>query len=240
MSPTWFAESTRGAFATVAPRHAFTTRALSFRGQNVDRDWQTLAHQLATEPDRIVRVSQVHGRRVLVVTPEVPAPPAAEADAIVCTDPTRAIAVRVADCVPILVADRRHRVIAAIHAGWRGTCAGIAVATVDAIGALGIAADDLVAVIGPSMGPCCYQVDDKVRTAFLACTPDAAAWFAEDGPGRWKLDLWQANIDQLQMAGMSGNAIEVMRVCTGDDRARCWSYRKDGPEAGRLVAAIGW
>ncbi|MBP8275017.1 MAG: laccase domain-containing protein, partial [Acidobacteria bacterium] len=117
-----FPESTTGAFATVAPHHAFTTRALSFRGEQLAHDWESLATHLATTPDRIVRVSQVHGRRVLIVTPEVPPPDAAEADAIVCTDPMRAVAVRVADCVPILLADRRHRVVAAIHAGWRGSC----------------------------------------------------------------------------------------------------------------------
>lgn len=235
-----FPESTTGAFATVAPHHAFTTRALSFRGEQVAHDWETLATHLITTPDRIVRVSQVHGRRVLIVTPEVPPPDAAEADAIVCTDPMRAVAVRVADCVPILLADRRHRVVAAIHAGWRGSCAGIAGATVEAIEALGIPAADLVACIGPSMGPCCYQVDDTVRRSFLSVTPDAATWFADDGPGHWKLDLWRANVDQLAWAGVPEDAIEQMRVCTGDERARCWSYRRDGAEAGRLVAAIGW
>jgi hypothetical protein len=139
---------------------------LSFRGEQLAHDWESLATHLATTPDRIVRVSQVHGRRVLIVTPEVPPPDAAEADAIVCTDPMRSVAVRVADCVPILLADRRHRVVAAIHAGWRGSCAGIAGATVEAIEALGIPAADLVACIGPSMGPCCYQVDDTVRRRF--------------------------------------------------------------------------
>ena len=185
-----------------------------------------------------MRVSQVHGRRVLVVSTETILPSAPEADAIVCTDPARAIAVRVADCVPILVADRKHRVVAATHAGWRGTCAGIVGATIEAIVALGIAADDLVAVIGPSMGPCCYQVDDRVRAAFLGITPDAASWFAEDGFNHWKLDLWRANADQLVAAGVPESSIEMMSVCTGDDRDRTWSYRRDGANAGRMVAAI--
>jgi copper oxidase (laccase) domain-containing protein len=103
---------------------------------------------------------------------------------------------------------------------------------------LGIAASDLVATIGPSMGGCCYQVDDRVRTTFLSMTPDAVEWFTEDGPGHWKLDLWKANTDQLAAAGVPLEHIEVMGVCTKDDRVRCWSYRQDGAGAGRMVAAI--
>lgn len=233
-----FPVTTTGALADVAPLHVFTTRALSFRGESTAADWAALSHLVNTPEDRIVRVSQVHGRAVLVVTPGVALPATVEADAIVCTDPTRAIAVRVADCVPILLADRHHRVVSAIHAGWRGTCAGIARATVEAIAELGVPAEDLVATIGPSMGPCCYQVDDTVRVAFLGITPDAAAWFAEDGPGRWKLDLWRANADQLIASGLPDASITTMRICTGDARERCWSHRVDGPAAGRMAAAV--
>jgi len=233
-----FPQTTSGALATVARSHVFTTRALSFRGDTAAADWTTLAQLVQTPEDALVRVSQVHGRRVLVVTPAVAPPVGAEADAIVSTDASRAVVVRVADCVPILVADRERRVVAAIHAGWRGTCAGIARATVEAIEALGVPAADLVATIGPSMGPCCYQVDDTVRTAFLGFTPDAVEWFAEDGPGHWKLDLWRANADQLVAAGVAAASITTMAVCTGDDRERCWSHRVDGAGAGRLAAAI--
>lgn len=233
-----FFRATAGPLGAVAPHHAFTTRALAFRGDAQEADYATLAAELGVAPDRLVRVSQVHGRRVLVVTPDTPPPAATEADAIVCTDPSRVIVVRVADCVPILIADRRHRVVAAIHAGWRGTCAGVAGVTVEAIEDFDVPPADLVATIGPSMGPCCYQVDDRVRDAFLQMTPDATAWFAPDGPGHWKLDLWKANADQLEAAGVPAAHITTMGVCTGDDRARCWSHRVDGASAGRMAAAI--
>lgn len=234
-----FPLSTSGALSAAAPRHLFTTRALSFRGDTAAADWVRVAEALHTPEPSIVRVSQVHGRRVLLVTPETPTVSGAEADAIICTDPSRVAAVRVADCVPILIADRRHRVVAAVHAGWRGSCAGIAGAAVEAIAELGIDPADLVATIGPSMGPCCYQVDDRLRLAFLSMTPDAAEWFTEGGPNHWKLDLWRANADQLIAAGVPSSSITQMKVCTGDDRERCWSYRKDGAGAGRMVAAIG-
>jgi YfiH family protein len=245
MMEPFFPLTTAGALSIVAPTHAFTTRALRFRDDTAAADWATLSAHLATPPSDIVRVSQVHGRKVLVIDP-VRAPwsgagQTIEADAIVCTDPALAIAVRVADCVPILIADRSRRVVAAIHAGWRGTCAGVTAATIESIESideLGVAAADLVATIGPSMGGCCYQVDDKVRVAFLSMTPDAVAWFAEDGPGHWTLDLWRANRDQLEAAGVPPANIHTMGVCTKHDHARCWSYRMDGAGAGRMVAAI--
>lgn len=240
----FFPLTTSGALAGIAPLHAFTTRALRFRDETTAADWAELSRRLDTPEDRIVRVSQVHGRKVLVIDQRrspwraMEGHGATEADSIVCTDRSLAIAVRVADCVPILIADKSHRVVAAVHAGWRGTCAGVVGATIDAIDELGIAPSDLVAAIGPSMGGCCYQVDDKVRTAFLGMTPDAVEWFSEDGPGHWKLDLWKANADQLTAAGVPAVSIHVMGVCTKHHNSQCWSYRQDGAGAGRMVAAI--
>lgn len=240
----FFPETTSGALAAVAPQHAFTTRALRFRDETTEADWTTLGHRLGTPPDRIVRVSQVHGRKVLLIDRKqspwggAAAPGVTEADSIVCADPSLAIAVRVADCVPILIADTSRRVVAAVHAGWRGSCAGIATSTIETIDELGIPASDLVATIGPSMGGCCYQVDDKVRSTFLSTTPDAVEWFTEDGPGHWKLDLWKANTDQLVAAGVPAENIHVMGVCTKHNNDQCWSYRGDGTNAGRMVAAI--
>jgi YfiH family protein len=220
----------------IAP-HVFTTRDVSFRGPGAEADEAHLAEAFGLQPNDVVTVKQVHGRAVSVVTPGV-SPTLDEADAIVSTDPARAIAVRVADCVPILLADRQRRVAAAVHAGWRGTGAGAALAAVEAIRALGIPTGDLVAAVGPSIGPCCYEVDDRVRGSFLSATPDSAEWFSEAGEHRWKLDLWQANVDQLLAAGVPADAIHVARLCTKDHPETCFSYRRDGPGAGRLVAAV--
>jgi YfiH family protein len=225
------------ALGRVAP-HAFTTRDLSFRGETEAADYDRVATLFGKPVGNLVTVKQVHGRVVLTVTPGQEISPDVEADAIVSTDPSRVIAVRVADCVPILLADREHRVVAVVHAGWRGTCAGVAMAAVAAIEALGVPASDLLAAIGPSVGACCYQVDDRVRNAFLAMTPDAVSWFTEDGPGHWRLDLWQANIDQLEDVGVPSGVIATARLCTVEHPDVCFSYRREGPSAGRMVAAI--
>jgi YfiH family protein len=222
--------------ASVA-EHVFTTRSSDF-GRAAAGDYGRLGHVLGVPGDRIVTVNQVHGRRVVVVQRGAPPPVPTDADAVVSFEPEVVVSVRVADCVPILLADRGGRVVAAVHAGWRGTCAGVVAETIEVIREGGVAPGDLVAAIGPSIGPCCYQVDDRVRTTFLGMTPDAAGWFDEDGPGHWRLDLWQANADQLEDAGLSADSIHGAGLCTAEAGAVCFSHRKEGAGAGRMAAAI--
>lgn len=219
-------------------RHLFTTRENPVRSGTNDPDYEAVGAHFQQSSRSVVRVRQVHGCRVLVVPRGEWAGNVEEADAIVSSDARQVVSVRVADCVPILIADRRRRVVAAVHAGWRGTAAGVAVATVEAIGGLGVPASDLVAVIGPSIGPCCYQVDAAVRERFEAGHPASGTWFIEDGPDRWRLDLWGANRAQLEASGVPSEAIVSARACTADGVSDWFSFRRDGPGTGRMVAAI--
>ena len=217
--------------------HLFSTRQLQFRAESLDDDFERIGAVFGCPGVAIARVKQVHGRTVHIAVPDAPAS-VPEADAIVTASPTRPISVRVADCVPILIADRGRRVAAAIHAGWRGTAAGVTASAVEQIAALGVSPADLVAAIGPSIGPCCYQVDAAVKDAFRLTQPHADAWFADDGPGHWKLDMWAANAGQLVQAGVPLESIGVARICTADNLDVCFSHRAEGPGTGRMVAAI--
>jgi YfiH family protein len=224
---------------SLAP-HLFTSRPLSFPGPERDDDYRVIGEALEVPARAVVRVRQVHGRTVRVLAHDAHLQPGLieDADAIVSTRDDCAIVVRVADCVPILVADRRGRAVAAIHAGWRGMAAGVVRAAIETLGDMGVQAGDLVAAIGPSIGPCCYQVDDRVRDMFLAATPDAAAWFDEDGPGHWRLDLWRAGQDTLMDAGVPESSIHLAQFCTADHPDVFFSHRREGDAAGRMVAAI--
>jgi polyphenol oxidase len=217
--------------------HVFTTRHLQFHGGPVDADYARLGSCFGVGQGDVVRVKQVHGKRVAIVQPGRDVAPMPDADAIVSTDPSRVVMVRVADCVPVLIADKGRRAVAAVHAGWRGTTAGVCGATVEEIAGLGVPTSDLLVVVGPSIGPCCYQVDAVVRDAFLAAHRRADDWFVPDEAGKWKLDLWQAAVDQLVEAGVLRTNIAVAKLCTADHPQRFFSFRREGG-TGRQAAAI--
>jgi len=236
----WGAALQCRALSGLAP-HFFSTRELCLEwGRNEDPEsWTCLARALGVEMEALVRMRQVHGAEVFVAGrngKDLSAPSSPEADIAVSDDPALALSVRTADCVPVLLADRRTGAVAAVHAGWKGTAAGAAMVAVRALASrFGTSASDIVAGVGPSIGPCCYEVGPDLTRHFSA-HPDAASWFSRDAKPR--LDLWRATRDQLVRAGVAAAQIQVCALCTFDHPRLFHSYRRDGAGAGRLVAAI--
>ncbi len=194
-------------------------------------------------PEQVLLIRQVHGATVAFARRGVPdAWTMPEADAVISDDPSAAIAVRVADCAPVLIADRRLGVVAAIHAGWRGTMQSIVVEGVKALTReLGSKPSDLIAAIGPCLGPCCGEVGPEVVDAFRAAGHSEqvlAHWFSDGASGRPYLDLWQANRDQLMAAGLSEDAVFVAGLCSKTYAGLMHSYRAEGQRAGRMVGII--
>jgi hypothetical protein len=225
-------------------RHAFTTRHhpspawVSAPGGPFPSGsrWPALL-ALGIDATRLAYVRQVHGVDCLV-TDDAPASagPLGTADAVATATGGAALAVFTADCLPIVLVDPGRRLLALVHAGWRGTVQGIAGCVVRAlVERLQARPDALHAVIGPSIGPCCYEVDEPVvgplRSAFPA---NWERWVEAQAPGKWRLDLWRANEDQLATAGVPRGAIRNPRLCTGCGRDLFFSYRKEG-QAGRLA-----
>lgn len=222
--------------ASVA-RHCFSTRELELEGVLAAPapGWASLARALDVETASLVRMHQVHCADVFEAH-EANRDSRPEADIAVTDDPSVVISVRVADCVPILLADRRSGAVAAVHAGWRGTAAGAVMVAVDSLRArYGTNAGDVIAAIGPSIGPCCYEVGPDLAAQFSS-HPEAPSWFSRTEKPH--LDLWRATRDQLARAGVPPGQIHVCALCTFDHPAVFHSYRRDGKAAGRLVAAI--
>jgi hypothetical protein len=180
-------------------------------------------------PDPLWRPRQVHGARVVGAAPPGSGPE--EADAVVSVEPGRPAAVVTADCAAVLLAAADGRVVAAVHAGWRGLAAGVVEQALAALRAAG--ADGLRAAIGPAAGACCYEVGPEVITA-LTPRPERVD---ETHGRRPRLDLRGVVEDRLVAAGIERGRVERVGPCTICSTA--WpSYRREGAAAGRLVAWI--
>lgn len=200
--------------------------------EDVARNRATLAS--ATAPAQPHWLNQVHGARVVEVScATLAAQP--EADAVWARVPGVACCVLVADCLPVLLACREARVVAAVHAGWRGLAAGVLEATLTRLGAeAGCPPDRLVAWLGPCIGPRRFEVGEEVVQA-LGGGPRFTPQGVRDGRARWLADLAGLARDRLQAAGVGSVAGGAW--CTVEDPSRFFSYRRDG-RTGRMAAAV--
>lgn len=228
---------------------------------NVDKNRLRLLAALSARKMQLVTLRQIHSDIAHVISaPQTPL----QGDALITATPSLLLAIQTADCIPILLIDPRHRAIAAIHAGWRGTLARIAAKTVGRMQMeFSTRPQDLIAAIGPGISQCCYEVGPDVVKEFAAKFPDARNWFegpfdqlasGEDPnplpwltmmppghqppPLRCMLDLKEANSAILEEAGISAKNIFVTDLCTSCRTDLFFSYRREHP-TGRMLSVIG-
>ena len=222
-----------------------------------------LRRALGAENMPLVALRQIHSDAAYVFSAAPAEPP--QGDAAISREPGLLLTVQTADCVPILLVDRKLRVVAAVHAGWRGTLARVAA---KALGRMrlefGTRPQDVTAALGPAIGRCCYEVGPEVAQAFAGQFAPASDWFdgpfeqlalgEEPNPLPWltmmppghqpppervQLDLRAANRWQLEDAGVAPRNIAVSTLCTACRTDLLFSYRREGVRTGRLMAAIG-
>ncbi|MBO8168091.1 MAG: peptidoglycan editing factor PgeF [Thermoanaerobacteraceae bacterium] len=204
------------------------------------------AGAVGTAVSRWVTAQQVHGSHVMSVHNEHAGRGHREqADAIPCSDGMVTgerqlpLVTFYADCVPVYLVDETKPAVALVHAGWKGTVARIAANGVQKmIEEYGCSADRIKAIIGPSIGPCCYQVDRPVIDKFTAVFGDTGDLLSPQGEGYALLDLWQANSRVLQEAGISLENIYITGLCTCCHKELFYSYRRDRGKTGRMAALI--
>jgi purine-nucleoside/S-methyl-5'-thioadenosine phosphorylase / adenosine deaminase len=256
--------------------HGFSTRpggVSDLEGEKVLNlgftDWDTRENVLENRrlfqaalgvPDlTLVPLKQFHSDLVHFF-PAAPAQPC-RGDASSTNTPSLLLGVQTADCVPILLVDPKNRAVAAVHAGWRGTLARIAEKTVGQMQMhFGSKPADLLAALGPAIGPCCYEVGAELVTRFTSQFAHASDWFdeprtgEEPNPLQWlnmappghqpapknvRLDLRKASRAQLLAAGLRDKNIFVSDLCTACRPDLFFSYRKQGTLSGRLLSVIG-
>lgn len=209
--------------------------------ENVEENIARIKNAFAVPEDGLVMARQVHADRIVEIGEHDALPfPLMECDGFVTGRAGVALGIKTADCVPILFVDRRLRVVGAVHAGWRGTALGIAAKMVGVLcGRFSSRREDITALIGPAIGPCCYEVDAPVHDAF-ADRPWAADVFRKQrNRERWMFDLWGANRLQLIEAGLYGGNVLTADRCTACNRDQFFSHRAaQGQDEGRQLSLI--
>jgi len=188
-----------------------------------------LLYQSLNLPSAPVWLNQVHSTQVIEVGV---VPEGWEADALFSSAPDQACAVLTADCLPLLLCTRAGDRVAAVHAGWRGLAAGVIEATLDR---LAVPGDEVMAWLGPAIGPACFEVGAEVRAAFLQHDPEAESAFKANRPGHWLADIYL--LARQRLKARSVTSVWGGEYCTVTDKEQFYSYRRDG-RTGRMATLI--
>ena len=228
------------AFSTI--RSTFSEKEIPrFTGEpktEVVQNRKLLASVLGIQPEQLVFPRQTHTNCVVEVE-IIPENEISETDALVTSQPGICLCVQTADCVPVLLFDPVNRVVAAVHAGWRGTVKKIAVAAVLKMQKkYHSSPQNILAVIGPSIGPEVYEVGDEVVDEVRKNVPFPEKTLQKNASGKFHFNLWEANRQVLLAAGLKEQNIEMTEECTFQKENKYYSARREGVETGRIVSGI--
>lgn len=242
--------------------HAFLTRiggvssgpfaSLNFNNSkediysNIDRNRVIVGKFLGFNPNMLITTNQVHRDNILIIDSpsevfqdQIKDAKNVSADAILTNQKGIAIGVLTADCLPIILFDPVKRVAGIAHAGWRGTAEGICKSIIKSLSNhFESKPENILAALGPSIGPCCYEVGVDVVNHFTSMTSSTNEILIEVGGGRWKLDLKNANANQLVECEVMRKNISISNLCTSCNTNLFFSYRKEGNPTGRQLNLV--
>jgi YfiH family protein len=205
----------------------------------VQENHERVCRAMGIRPDLLVTAHLKHTARVLEVGPAQGGSCVGQADGLICKAPGVYLIMRFADCVPLLLYDPVRRVVGIAHAGWRGTLQGpgVAQAIAQAMIQSGCRPRDIRVGIGPSVGPCCYEVGPEVVAAARRAGWPVGELFRPGSGARPHLDLWEANRRQFLALGVE--QVEVVGLCTACHTDEFYSHRAENGRTGRFGAVIG-
>ena len=208
--------------------------------QVVSQNVCDVKHLAGIHDGKIVTMKQVHGDQIVEVKDKT-LKEAGEADAMVTAGTGIHLGVLTADCVPILILAPKHKLVAAVHAGWRGTLMGIAAKMVRRFNDdYGVSADEIEAAFGPSIGACCYEVKDDVKGPLREKWGRLAEENIQIRDGKSFVDLRKLNRAILESAGVLSKQLFQIGPCTYCESDEFFSYRREKKETGRQMSFIGW
>jgi len=211
------------------------------KNENVKENLELIERAFAIPENGLVLCGQIHGDRIVEIGGNDPLPmPMPEGDGMVTAFPGVALGIKTADCLPLLFFDRRLRVVGAAHAGWRGTALGIAAKMIEIFTTrFSSRRADIIVLVGPAIGPCCYEVDAPVFEAFAARKEAESFFYKLESRERWMFDISRANRAQLREAGIFENNIMAAGKCTACRRDLFFSHRAaQGKDEGRQLSLI--
>ncbi len=227
------------AFTTT--KQSLTLETARFTGDETSGYYENrkqLAALLGIEIERMIFPRQTHSNNVCQLV-DIPEKEITETDALVSNRPGLCLCVQTADCVPILLYDPVKKVAAAIHAGWRGTVNKIVANSVRImVESYACSASDILAAIGPSIGPGVYEVGTEVVEAVRASVPGADQTLYKNSGEKYHFDLWEANRQILLKCGLQKEHIEILAECSFKEGEKYYSARREGEQTGRMVSGI--